>query len=104
MKRFSRRQFIQLTGGLAMASILPRPQLSMAGMWAKLFGEPKRDIAPITPNDEFYITSYRTPPFLPAEQWALSVRGLVKRPFTLTYPQLDCSALCFKDCDIGMRG
>ncbi len=89
MKRFSRRQFIQLTGGLAMASILPRPQLSMAaGMWAKLFGEPKRDIAPITPNDEFYITSYRTPPFLPAEQWALSVRGLVKRPFTLTYPQL----------------
>ena len=60
MKRFSRRQFIQLTGGLAMASILPRPQLSMAGMWAKLFGEPKRDIAPITPNDEFL-----SPPIAP---------------------------------------
>jgi DMSO/TMAO reductase YedYZ molybdopterin-dependent catalytic subunit len=57
-------------------------------MWSQLFGEPKRKISPITPNDEFYMTSYRTPPFVPADQWALSVRGQVNNPFTFTYPQL----------------
>ena len=28
------------------------------------------------------------PPFIPAEQWTLSIRGQVNRPFTITYPQL----------------
>jgi len=57
-------------------------------MWSQLFSSPKRTISPITANEEFYITSYRTPPFIPVEQWALSIRGTVKFPFTLTYPQL----------------
>lgn len=57
-------------------------------MWSQLFTSPKRTISPITSNEEFYITSYRTPPFVPAEQWALAIRGTVTSPFTLTYPQL----------------
>lgn len=57
-------------------------------MWSQLFTSPKRTISSITSNEEFYITSYRTPPFVPAEQWAVSIRGTVKSPFTLTYPQL----------------
>jgi len=68
--------------------MMPQPRHSLAGMWSQLFGEPKRDISPITPNDEFYLTSYRTPPFVPAEQWTLTIRGQVNRPFTMTYPQL----------------
>ena len=88
MKALSRRQLLQLTAGLGLASIIPQPRQSLAGMWSQLFGEPKRKISPITPNDEFYMTSYRTPPFVPADQWALSVRGQVNNPFTFTYPQL----------------
>ena len=57
-------------------------------MWSQLFGSTKRITSPITPNEEFYITSYRTPPFVPADRWALSIRGTVMSPFTLTYPDL----------------
>jgi len=57
-------------------------------MWSQLFGSPKRTFRPITPNDEFYITSYRTPPFVPVDQWTLAIQGTVTSPFTLTYPQL----------------
>jgi len=88
MKTLSRRRLIQLTAGLGLASIIPQPPPISSGMWSQLFGEPKREISPITPNDEFYMTSYRTPPFVPADQWALSVRGQVNTPFTFTYPQL----------------
>ncbi len=88
MLSLSRRQLLQLTAGLGLASRMPHPRHSMAGMWSQRFGNAKRDISPITPNDEFYITSYRTPPFVPAEQWTLTIRGLVNRPFTMTYPQL----------------
>ncbi len=88
MKSFSRRQLLQLTAGLGLASVIPQPRQALAGMWSQLFGEPKREISPITPNEEFYITSYRTPPYVPADQWALSVLGQVNEPFTFTYPQL----------------
>ena len=88
MHSISRRQVLQLTAGLGLVSIIPQPRHAFAGMWSQLFGEPKREMSPITPNEEFYITSYRTPPFLPADQWALSIRGQVNNPFTITYPQL----------------
>ncbi|MEO8325416.1 MAG: molybdopterin-dependent oxidoreductase [Nitrospirota bacterium] len=37
---------------------------------------------------EFSSTSYHTPPFVPADRWALSIRGTVMSPFTLDYPDL----------------
>ena len=88
MKSLSRRQLLQLTASLGLASIIHPPRHALAGMWSQLIGEPKREISPITPNDEFFMTSYRTPPFVPADQWALSIRGQVNNPFTMTYPQL----------------
>ncbi len=88
MTSLSRRQFLQLTAGLGLTSIIPSPRPSLGNMWSQLFETPQREISPITPNEEFYITSYRTPPFVPAEQWALSIRGQVNTPFTITYPQL----------------
>jgi len=88
MKLLSRRQLLQLMAGFGLASVISQPRHAWAGMWSQLFGESKREISPITPNDEFYLTSYRTPPFVPADQWALSVRGQVNNPFTFTYPQL----------------
>jgi DMSO/TMAO reductase YedYZ molybdopterin-dependent catalytic subunit len=42
----------------------------------------------ITPNEEFYLTSYRSPPAIRVNDWSLSVKGLVERPVTVTYEQL----------------
>ena len=88
MKNVSRRTFLTMAGGLAMATTWPIPTRSFGGMWSQIFGNRSREVAPITPNDEFYITSYRTPPFIVADDWSLTIQGLVKSPRTLTYPQL----------------
>jgi DMSO/TMAO reductase YedYZ molybdopterin-dependent catalytic subunit len=84
----SRRRFLQSAGTLAITPLFLTIGSAKAGMWSQLFGSPKRTISPITPNEEFYITSYRTPPFVPVDQWALSIRGTVQSPFTITYPDL----------------
>ena len=84
----SRRHFLRLACVLGLAPLVSLPRSVIAGMWSQLFGSPKRSLSPITLNDEFYITSYRSPPFVPAEQWTLSIRGTVKSAFTLTYPEL----------------
>ncbi len=88
MKALSRRQLLQMTAGLGLASVLLQSSSSLASMWSQVFGQAKREILPITPNEEFYMTSYRTPPFLPADQWTLSIHGEVKKPFTLNYAKL----------------
>ena len=77
-----------MAGGLAIATTWPGPKQSIGGMWGQIFGSRSREVAPITPNDEFYITSYRTPPFVTKDDWALTIKGLVKSPRTLTYSQL----------------
>ena len=88
MKKVSRRTFLAMAGGLAMGTAWPSPNRSFGGMWGQIFGSRSREVTPITPNDEFYITSYQTPPFILVDDWALSVKGLVKSPRTLTYSQL----------------
>ena len=88
MQNLSRRDFLRITGGLALSASPGLSNLSQAGMWSQIFSEPKRNVSPITPNDDFFITSYRTPPFLPVDQWTLSIHGMVDRPLTLSYPQL----------------
>ena len=42
----------------------------------------------ITPNDDFYVTTKGSTPFLDASKWRLKVDGLVANPFTLTYDEL----------------
>jgi DMSO/TMAO reductase YedYZ molybdopterin-dependent catalytic subunit len=87
MPRPSRRTFLKAAGGLLLASALPSP--SLAGLLEKLFGQPEaKATKPITPNDEFYVTSYRSPPTIRLNEWALSITGLVERPLTLDYAQL----------------
>ena len=86
MKAFSRRDFLKLAGGVAVASVLPPP--SYAGVLDRLFHEPARLRQAITLNDEFYVTSYRSPPDIRIERWSLSIKGLVEKPFALTHPQL----------------
>jgi DMSO/TMAO reductase YedYZ molybdopterin-dependent catalytic subunit len=61
---------------------------AFAGILDKLFRDPPSLRPAITPNDDFYVTSYRSPPDIRADQWSLRVTGLVEQPLTLTYPQM----------------
>lgn len=87
MLRPSRRTFLKIAGSVLLASALPAP--GRAGVLDRVFGrhEPTAT-APITPNDEFYVTSYRSPPTIRINDWSLSIKGLLERPLTLTYEQL----------------
>ena len=70
-----------------LVSVLPAP--SLAGLLDRVFGRSESTLTkPITPNDEFYVTSYRSPPTILIHDWSLSIQGLVERPLTLTYDQL----------------
>ena len=42
----------------------------------------------ITSNDDFYVTSKGTTPYLKASQWKLKIDGLVANPLTLSYPEV----------------
>lgn len=87
MPRPSRRRFLQTAGSLLIAAAVPSP-LS-AGLLDRLLGqhEPKLT-TPITPNDDFYMTSYRSPPTIRIHEWSLAITGLVEHPMTLDYGQL----------------
>ncbi len=87
-KKFSRRDMLKMAGALALAATISAPRRSFGSMWSQIFADSPRTVSPITPNDQFYITSYRTPPFILAENWTLSIKGLVKNPITISYPQL----------------
>lgn len=82
---------MKLAGGVVVAAALPAPAL--AGVLGQLFhSSPKLRLA-LTPNDEFYVTSYGSPPDIRIEQWSLSIKGLVEKPITLTYPQLTARSM-----------
>lgn len=87
MKAWSRRNLFKMAGGLALTSALPYPKISMGSMLSQVFGGMKREVSPITPNDEFYITSYRSPPDVRVHDWTLAVKGLVKSPIRLNYAE-----------------
>lgn len=84
---FTRRQMFQAAVAWLIAA--GWPPSTLAGLFDRMFGrgEPART-KPITPNDEFYVTSYRSPPTIRPNEWRLSISGLVDRPLTLAYEQL----------------
>ena len=87
MKAISRRGFLLGSAAmLAMAS--PKPERLAAAAGLRIFGDAARETTPITPNDEFYITSYHATPEVDAKTWSLRIKGLVKNPITLTYEDL----------------
>jgi len=86
MRKFSRRDFLRLAGGVAVASALPNP--AWAGILDRLLHEPALLRPAITPNDKFYVTSYRSAPDIRLDQWSLAIKGLVEKPLTLTHADL----------------
>ena len=53
-----------------------------------LFGKAGKKPLPLTPNDEFYVTSMDVTPSVDIQQWRLVVDGLVEHPLTLSYAEL----------------
>jgi DMSO/TMAO reductase YedYZ molybdopterin-dependent catalytic subunit len=79
--RLSRRKFIRVaTGALALAGT---PLSARA-----LADSPPSTIGGLTPNRDFYVTSYGATPRVDASRWSLKIHGLVSRPLTLTYADL----------------
>lgn len=88
MRSYSRRDFLKIAGGLAMASSVPFPTPAFSGLLDRFLSTHAQLTPAITPNEEFYVTSYRSPPSLNVQHWELAIKGLVERPLVLTYPQL----------------
>jgi DMSO/TMAO reductase YedYZ molybdopterin-dependent catalytic subunit len=88
MPHLSRRHLLATIGATALA-VAVRPVSALAGLFDRMFRHTEATLTkPITPNDEFYITSYRSPPTIRINDWSLSIKGLVDRPTTLIYDQL----------------
>ncbi len=90
MPGLTRRDLLAAAGGWAVTAGLSFVRPASADLFETWFARQGREGVirpPITPNDRFYLTSYRTPPDLRLEQWSLSVRGLVERPLALDYAQ-----------------
>ena len=88
MPALSRRHVLKAFGAATLLALW-RPFHAGAGFLDRIFGQQARKpTKPITPNEEFYVTSYRSPPTIRIRQWSLSLKGLVERPMTLTYEQL----------------
>ena len=88
MPVLSRRHVLKAFGAATLLYFL-RPFQASAGLFDRLLGQQERKpTKPITPNEEFYVTSYRSPPTIRLHDWSLSLKGLVERPITLTYEEL----------------
>lgn len=64
------------------------PAQAGATVLDKLFRGSAQATPAMTPNDEFYVTSYRSPPTIRINEWELAIKGLVEDPDALRYPQL----------------
>ena len=85
MPELSRRTFLQTAAALGL-SVSSAP--AMAGLLDRFLGQrtPKLT-SPITSNEEFYVTSYQSPPTVRVNDWSLTVGGLVERTMPLTYTE-----------------
>jgi hypothetical protein len=62
MTQLSRRHLLTAAGG-ATAWFALRPLPGLAGLLDRLLGHTNaKPTPPITPNEDFYVTSYRSPP------------------------------------------
>jgi DMSO/TMAO reductase YedYZ molybdopterin-dependent catalytic subunit len=80
----SRRKFVRLTGtALALAGLPIGARVLGAEQKA-----PPAKFGGLTPNADFYITSYHSTPRIDPSRWTLRIHGLVDKPLILTYEDL----------------
>ena len=78
----SRRKFIRLaSGALALAGVPISGRALADNRGSRSFGG-------ITPNRDFYVTSYGGTPRVDVNRWELRIHGLVERPTTLTFADI----------------
>jgi hypothetical protein len=80
MRQLSRRRVLTALGATAL-TLAARPVPVLAGLLDKLFSQAEaKPTKPITPNEEFYLTSYRSPPTIRVNDWSLSIKGSSNDP------------------------
>ncbi len=79
---------MKLAAGAAVFGVLAPQGQALGGVLDGLLGKPARLRPAMTPNDGFYVTSYRSPADVRVESWTLLISGLVSRPLTMTYQDL----------------
>lgn len=77
-----RRKFLRLAGAAAM-TLAGAPLAVQALADADASKPPAGGWGGLTPNADFYVTSYGGTPRVSAAQWRLKIRGLVKNPLVL---------------------
>lgn len=90
MRKISRRQALgqglYWAGGLALAAVWPAQ--AGATVLDTLFRREAQATSAITPNEDFYLTSYRSPPSVRIDEWDLTIKGLVEHSVSLKYSEL----------------
>jgi DMSO/TMAO reductase YedYZ molybdopterin-dependent catalytic subunit len=79
----TRRKFFRLAGGALTLAGLP----AIARIAAAAPTDPGR-FGGLTPNADFYVTSYGGTPSVDIDQWSLKIHGLVERPLMLRYADI----------------
>ncbi len=86
---FSRRTFLcKVLATIGLATFWYPGLVVEAGLMSRLFGKAGKKTLPLTPNNEFYVTSIDVTPAVDIEQWTLVVDGLVTQSLTLSYAEL----------------
>lgn len=78
----TRRKFVTLAGSALVLANLPFAE-RIARAAAK-----KQSWGGITPNSDFYVTSFKDTPAVNANLWKLKIGGLVENPLELSYDQI----------------
>src|SRR5574340_902566 len=79
----TRRKFMKITGTTLAIAGLP-----MAARIAHADPPPPVNANGVTPNEDFYITSYKGTPRIDAAKWSLKIHGLVDKPLRVTYDDI----------------
>jgi DMSO/TMAO reductase YedYZ molybdopterin-dependent catalytic subunit len=87
MQPLSRRQFFQASTTIVGLAFL-QPTRLVRGQLFGLFRGKGHETLPITPNSDFYVTSYDLTPTVALDQWSLHIGGMVKAPLTMSFDDI----------------
>ena len=93
MHAWDRRKFLKIIGVSAALSLFSQKAEGGLFLLKKLLGRPPRETKPLTPNDEFYVYHYAESAYLLIRDlnirgWNLNITGNIRRPRSLTYPEI----------------
>lgn len=87
MQSLSRRHFIKAFAASLGVAFLHPTQFANGQLFG-LFRGKGHETSPITPNEDFYVTSYDLTPPVELDNWTLNIGGMVQQPMSLTFEDL----------------